>query len=46
MKKFTQFQSRLLPFPIDNIDTDQIIPARFQATLQRLALRCRGKSEA
>ena len=44
------------PLPIDNIDTDQIIPARFlkttsqggprQAALQRLALRRAGQSEA
>ena len=29
MEKFTRFSSRLVPLPIDNIDTDQIIPARF-----------------
>jgi len=29
MTKFTAFQSRLVTIPIDNIDTDQIIPARF-----------------
>ena len=29
MKPFTKFTSRLVPLPIDNIDTDQIIPARF-----------------
>jgi len=29
MKPFTKFESRLVPLPIDNVDTDQIIPARF-----------------
>jgi len=29
MKPFEKFTSRLVPLPIDNIDTDQIIPARF-----------------
>lgn len=29
MEKFTTFTSRLAPLAIDNIDTDQIIPARF-----------------
>jgi len=29
MKPFTKFTSRLVPLPMDNIDTDQIIPARF-----------------
>lgn len=32
MAKFEALQSRLLPMPIDNIDTDQIIPARFLKT--------------
>ena len=32
MKKFLPFESRLVPLPIDNIDTDQIIPARFLKT--------------
>ncbi len=32
MQKLKAFQSRLLPMPIDNIDTDQIIPARFLKT--------------
>lgn len=29
MEKFTTFQSRAIPLDIENIDTDQIIPARF-----------------
>ncbi|MBN1304326.1 MAG: 3-isopropylmalate dehydratase small subunit [Anaerolineales bacterium] len=29
MSKFTKLTSRLVPLPVDNIDTDQIIPARF-----------------
>ena len=29
MTKFTPFSSRMVVIPIDNIDTDQIIPARF-----------------
>ncbi|XOD68425.1 MAG: 3-isopropylmalate dehydratase small subunit [Flavobacteriales bacterium AspAUS03] len=29
MKRFTTLSSRAIPIPIENIDTDQIIPARF-----------------
>ncbi|MBM3759374.1 MAG: 3-isopropylmalate dehydratase small subunit [Acidobacteria bacterium] len=29
MEKFVPFESRMVPMPIDNIDTDQVIPARF-----------------
>jgi 3-isopropylmalate/(R)-2-methylmalate dehydratase small subunit len=29
MKKLEKFSSRAIPLPIDDIDTDQIIPARF-----------------
>lgn len=29
MKKFTVLKSRVVPLPIENVDTDQIIPARF-----------------
>jgi 3-isopropylmalate/(R)-2-methylmalate dehydratase small subunit len=29
MKTFTILQSRFVPLPVENIDTDQIIPARF-----------------
>src|ERR1700693_1450619 len=35
MTKFTPFESRLAPIPIDNIDTDQIIPARFLKTTSK-----------
>ncbi|MBK9168837.1 MAG: 3-isopropylmalate dehydratase small subunit [Bryobacterales bacterium] len=32
MKKFEAFRSRIVPLPINNVDTDQIIPARFLKT--------------
>ena len=35
MSKFTSFESRLVRMPIDNIDTDQIIPARFLKTISK-----------
>jgi 3-isopropylmalate/(R)-2-methylmalate dehydratase small subunit len=35
MTKFTAFESRLVSFPIDNLDTDQIIPARFLKTISK-----------
>ncbi|MEJ7605969.1 MAG: 3-isopropylmalate dehydratase small subunit [Bryobacteraceae bacterium] len=38
MKKFTSLQGHMLPLPIDNIDTDQIIPARFLKTISKLGL--------
>ena len=38
MEKFTKFTSRLAPLSIDNIDTDQIIPARFLKTTSKVGL--------
>lgn len=35
MAKFTTLTSRMMPMPIDNIDTDQIIPARFLKTISK-----------
>ena len=38
MPQFTTLTSRVLPLPIDNIDTDQIIPARFLKTTNKTGL--------
>jgi 3-isopropylmalate/(R)-2-methylmalate dehydratase small subunit len=38
MKPFSNFESRLVLFPLNNIDTDQIIPARFLKTTSKLGL--------
>lgn len=38
MEKFIKFTSRLAPLPIDNIDTDQVIPARFLKTTSKIGL--------
>jgi 3-isopropylmalate/(R)-2-methylmalate dehydratase small subunit len=38
MEKFKTFTGRIAPMPIDNIDTDQIIPARFLKTISKVGL--------
>ncbi len=38
MKPFSRLESRLVPLAIDNIDTDQIIPARFLKTISKAGL--------
>ena len=38
MKPFTNFESRVVPLAINNVDTDQIIPARFLKTTSKQGL--------
>jgi 3-isopropylmalate/(R)-2-methylmalate dehydratase small subunit len=38
VKPFTPFESRMVPLPKNNIDTDQIIPARFLKTTSKVGL--------
>ena len=38
MKPFTNFESRIVSLPINNVDTDQIIPARFLKTTSKQGL--------
>jgi 3-isopropylmalate/(R)-2-methylmalate dehydratase small subunit len=38
MKPFTNFESRIVPLAINNVDTDQIIPARFLKTTSKQGL--------
>ncbi|MDD3736803.1 MAG: 3-isopropylmalate dehydratase small subunit, partial [Bacteroidales bacterium] len=34
-EKFTILESTCVPLPLENIDTDQIIPARFLSSTER-----------
>ncbi|MGQ9766664.1 MAG: 3-isopropylmalate dehydratase small subunit, partial [Anaerolineae bacterium] len=38
MEPFITLTSRVVPLPVDNIDTDQIIPARFLKTTDKAGL--------
>jgi 3-isopropylmalate/(R)-2-methylmalate dehydratase small subunit len=38
MEKFNQFSGQIAPLPINDIDTDQIIPARFLKTTDKTGL--------
>lgn len=38
MEKFTQLTALAAPMPAENVDTDQIIPARFLKTIHRVGL--------
>jgi 3-isopropylmalate/(R)-2-methylmalate dehydratase small subunit len=38
MEKFTAFESWVAVLPVDNVDTDQIIPARFLKTISKAGL--------
>jgi 3-isopropylmalate/(R)-2-methylmalate dehydratase small subunit len=38
MTPFTNFESRMVPLPLNNVDTDQIIPARFLKTTSKQGL--------
>jgi 3-isopropylmalate/(R)-2-methylmalate dehydratase small subunit len=38
MTPFKDFESRLVPLPVNNVDTDQIIPARFLKTTSKQGL--------
>jgi 3-isopropylmalate/(R)-2-methylmalate dehydratase small subunit len=38
MKPFTNFESRVVKLAINNVDTDQIIPARFLKTISKAGL--------
>ena len=35
---YTTFSSKLIPLPAENVDTDQIIPARFLKTTEKSGL--------
>lgn len=38
MQPFTNFESRIVALPINNVDTDQVIPARFLKTISKQGL--------
>jgi 3-isopropylmalate/(R)-2-methylmalate dehydratase small subunit len=38
MQKFTPLQSKIVPLPAENVDTDQIIPARFLKVTDKTGL--------
>jgi len=38
MTPFTNFESRVVPLAVNNVDTDQIIPARFLKTTSKVGL--------
>ena len=38
MTPFTNFESRMIALPFNNVDTDQIIPARFLKTTSKQGL--------
>ena len=38
MQKFTSFESKIVPLKAENVDTDQIIPARFLKVTDKLGL--------
>ena len=38
MEKITTFRSQFVSMPVDNVDTDQIIPARFLKTISKAGL--------
>lgn len=38
MAQFTTLSSRLMPLPVNDIDTDQIIPARFLKATDKLGM--------
>ena len=38
MAQFTALTSRIVPLPINNIDTDQIIPARFLKAIDKIGM--------
>ena len=38
MNKYTSFESKIVPLKAENVDTDQIIPARFLKVTDKLGL--------